>query len=111
MFAGKTRGYCGADATSGLSFPEAKGIAAAYGLKFLRVDEAAALPAVLAEVMAFKGPLICEVVVDPDQIWAPKLQSQLLENGTFHTPPLDDMYPFLDRAEIEELRQQAHIIS
>lgn len=111
MFAGKTRGYCGADASSGLSFPEAKGIAAAYGLKFLRVDEAAALPAVLAEVMAFKGPLICEVVVDPDQIWAPKLQSQLLENGTFHTPPLDDMYPFLDRAEIEELRQQAHIIS
>ena len=111
MFAGKTRGYCGADASSGLSFPEAKGIAAAYGMKYLRIDKAASLSAALAEVMEWKGPLICEVVVDPDQIWAPKLQSKLLEDGTFQTPPLDDMYPFLDRTEIDELRKRAHEIS
>jgi acetolactate synthase-1/2/3 large subunit len=111
MFAGKTRGYCGADASSGLSFPEAVGIAAAYGLKFFRIDAAASLPAMLAEVMACEGPLICEVVVDPDQIWAPKLQSKLLEDGTFHSPPLDDMYPFLDKAEIEALRKRALEIS
>jgi acetolactate synthase-1/2/3 large subunit len=110
MFAGKTRGYCGADTSSGLSFPEAEGIAAAYGLKFFRIEEAASLPALLAEVMTWKGPLVCEVVVDPEQIWAPKLQSKLLEDGTFFTPPLDDMYPFLDKAEIEELRQRAREI-
>lgn len=111
MFAGKTRGYCGADASSGLSFPEAKAIAAAYDLKFLRIDSAESLPAKLAEVMTWKGPLICEVVVDPDQIWAPKLQSKLMEDGTFYTPPLDDMYPFLDNAVIKELRQRAREIS
>ena len=64
----------------------------------------------LAEVMAWKGPLICEIVVDPDQVWAPKLQSKLLEDGTFQTPPLDDMFPFLDKLEIEELRQRARKI-
>jgi acetolactate synthase-1/2/3 large subunit len=111
MFAGKTRGYCGADASSGLSFPEAGAIATAYGLKFFRIDAAADLSTVLAAVMAWRGPLICEVVVDPDQIWAPKLQSKLLEDGTFHTPPLDDMYPFLEKAEIEELRRSAREIS
>lgn len=110
MFAGKTRGYCGADASSGLSFPDPMGIAAAYGLKFFRIDTASSLPSVLAEVMAWDGPLICEVVVDPDQIWAPKLQSKLLEDGTFHTPPLDDMYPFLDKEEIELLRKRAREI-
>jgi acetolactate synthase-1/2/3 large subunit len=110
MFAGKTRGYCGADASSGLSFPEAKGIAAAYGLKFFRIDETESLPVVLSEAMAWNGPLVCEVVVDPDQIWAPKLQSKLLEDGSFHTPPLDDMYPFLEKAEIEKLRQRAREI-
>lgn len=110
MFAGKTRGYCGADASSGLSFPDAGAIAAAYGLKFFRIDAAADLLTVLPAVMAWKGPLICEVVVDPDQIWAPKLQSKLLEDGSFHTPPLDDMYPFLDNAEIEMLRQSAREI-
>ena len=111
MFEGKTRGYCGADASSGLSFPAAEGIAAGYGLKFFRIDAAASLQATLAEVMPWKGPLICEVVVDPDQVWAPKLQSKLLEDGTFHTPPLDDMYPFLDKVEIEGLRQRARAIT
>lgn len=111
MFAGKSRGYCGADASSGLSFPDAGSIAAAYGLKFFRIDNLADLTTVLAAVMACTGPLICEVVVDPDQIWAPKLQSKLLEDGTFHTPPLDDMYPFLDEAELEQLRRSAREIS
>jgi acetolactate synthase-1/2/3 large subunit len=111
MFSGKTRGSCGADASSGLSFPEAGAIAAAYGLKFFRIDAAADLSTVLAAVMSWGGPLICEVVIDPDQIWAPKLQSKLLEDGTFHTPPLDDMYPFLDKAEMEELRRSAREIS
>lgn len=111
MFSGKSRGYCGADESSGLSFPEAKGIADAYGLKFFCIDSAASLSDKLGEVMAWNGPLICEVVVDKDQLWAPKLQSKLLEDGTFYTPPLDDMYPFLDKAEIEELRQKAREIS
>ena len=111
MFEGKIRGYCGADASSGLSFPAAERIAAAYGLKFFRFDAAADLADGLVEVMAWRGPLVCEVVVDPDQTWAPKLQSKLLEDGSFHTPPLDDMYPFLDRVAIEELRQLARDIS
>ena len=110
MFFGKTRGYCGADASSGLSFPEANGIAAAYGLKFFRIASANDLSSILAEVMACKGPLICEIVVNPEQVWAPKLQSKLLEDGTFLTPPLDDMFPFLDKLEIEELRQRARKI-
>jgi len=111
MFSGKTRGFCGADASSGLSFPEAQKIAIAYDLKFFRIEGAESLDTVLAAVMTWKGPLICEVVLDPDQIWAPKLQSKLLEDGTFYTPPLDDMYPFLDQTEIEELRRRASKIS
>ncbi len=111
MFAGKTRGYCGADVSSGLSFPDAERVAAAYSLKFFRVDMVESLHATLADVLNSEGPVICEVVVDPDQIWEPKLQSKLLEDGTFHTPPLDDMYPFLEKAELAELRRQAREIS
>jgi acetolactate synthase-1/2/3 large subunit len=111
MFSGKSLGYCGADESSGLSFPAAKSIAEAYGLKFFCIDSAATLQATLDEVMAWNGPLICEVVVDQEQVWAPKLQSKLLEDGTFLTPPLDDMYPFLDKTELEKLRQRAREIS
>lgn len=107
MFSGESRGYCGADPSSGLSFPEASAIASAYGLKFFQIDSAENLSTTLKEVMAWSGPLICEIVVDPNQIWAPKLQSKLLDDGTFYTPPLDDMYPFLEKAEIDELRHSA----
>lgn len=111
MFDGEKRGYCGADPYSGLSIPECKSIAEAYGFKYFSIQHASSLPNILRETFDFRGPLICEVVLDPKQNWAPKLQSKMLSDGTFHTPPLDDMYPFLDSSEIEKLRQQAKQIS
>jgi acetolactate synthase I/II/III large subunit len=111
MFDGKQRGYCGADASSGLSFPSAAGIAAGYGIRYFKIDAVSALHDTLSEVIQVEGPLICEVIVDPDQVWMPKLQSKMLADGTFSTPPLDDMYPFLNETEIHVLRQSARMIS
>jgi len=111
MFDAQSRGYCGADASSGLSFPSAEGIAAGYGIKFFRIDKAASLKGELDAIMNWSGPLICEVLLDPGQTWAPKLQSKLQDDGSFYTPFLDDMYPFLDKAEIDDLRQRAREIS
>jgi len=111
MFDGKRRGFCGADASSGLSFPAAESIASAYGMKYFKVDTVGSLSDVLYAAMVTAGPVICEVIVDPDQIWAPKLQSKILEDGTFSTPPLDDMYPFLDASEVQRLRHSARMIT
>jgi acetolactate synthase-1/2/3 large subunit len=56
----------------------------------------------MKEVRNYNGPLICEVVTDPNEIFQPKLQSKMLDDGTFYTPSLEDMFPFLSKNEIKQ---------
>lgn len=88
---------------NGLSFPEAERIAGAYGIPFMRVTKASEIGSML-RFMEQEGPLFCEVAVDPAQNFAPKLSSRVLPDGRIVSPPIDDMFPFLDRAEYEENR-------
>ena len=43
--------------------------------------------------------MICEIFLDVEQGFEPKLSSKILEDGTIVSPEIDDMYPFLDREE------------
>jgi acetolactate synthase-1/2/3 large subunit len=104
MFRATERGYCGAGPDSGLSFPAAERIAAAYGIPFVRIASTADLEVTLRSALGQCGPVLCEVVTDPEEELQPKLQSRLLEDGTFVTPSLEDMYPFLSREELEAAR-------
>jgi acetolactate synthase-1/2/3 large subunit len=44
--------------------------------------------------------MLCEVMIDPAQEFEPRLKSRQLADGTMVSPALEDMYPFLDRAEL-----------
>jgi acetolactate synthase-1/2/3 large subunit len=46
--------------------------------------------------------VICEVVLDLRQQFAPKLASRRLEDGTMVSSPLEDLAPFLDRSELRD---------
>ena len=41
-------------------------------------------------------------MLERDYIFAPKLSSKKLPDGTMVSPSLEDMYPFLSREEMEE---------
>ena len=49
-----------------------------------------------------EGTAICEIMIDPEQFFAPKLSSKVLPDGKIVSPPMDDMFPFLDRDEYEQ---------
>jgi acetolactate synthase-1/2/3 large subunit len=102
MFKAKEKGYCGADSNSGISFPSAEKIAYGYGLKFIKIDNIIDLDSKIMEAYNSQGPLVCEIVTDPNEQFQPKLQSKLLEDGKFSTPSLEDMYPFLSENEMKE---------
>ena len=87
---------------NGVSFPKVEGLAAAYGLPFRRLDGHRDLGAGLAEVLAMAGPVLCDVRLDPDQPFAPKLSSRRLADGTMVSPALEDMAPFLPRDEFRD---------
>jgi acetolactate synthase-1/2/3 large subunit len=94
--------FIGTDSSSGVSFPDTGKIAAAYGIKFFKVNESSELPAVLDQVLAYDGPAICEVICIRDQEIVPTVSSWKKPDGTMVSRPLEDMYPFLDRVEFRK---------
>jgi acetolactate synthase-1/2/3 large subunit len=59
------------------------------------------LKANIKKLLAQKGPLLCDVLLQEDYIFTPKLSSKKLPDGTIASPSLEDMLPFLDRKELE----------
>ena len=86
---------------NGLSFPDMEKIAYAYGIRYVRIDSLSGIHEKLDEVMEGKDPVICEVIVDPGQNFEPKVSSKVLPDGKIVSPPIDDMFPFLEREEYE----------
>ena len=84
---------------NGLSFPSLEKLAYAYGMPYEKIDGLADIPGKMRKVLQTESPVLCEVVVDPEQSFAPKLSSKVLPDGRIISPEIDDMYPFLPREE------------
>jgi len=89
----------GFDAASGVSFPEFERLAWAYRLPFLRCSDITTLAQDIRTVLSTPGPVLCEVMLDPAQPFAPKLASKKLPSGKMVSAPLEDLAPFLPRDE------------
>lgn len=89
----------GTDANSGISFPELKKIANAYGIKYYRAEQVSDLDSVLLKVMDERGPIICEIMTPEMQEIIPTVSSMKKDDGTMVSKPIEDMYPFLERSE------------
>jgi len=92
--------FVGESARSGVSFPDYVKVGTAYGLPSFRIEGPDAMDAVDA-VLRLEGPALCEVMLDPDQLFEPKLSSRQLPDGRIVSASLEDMAPFLDRTELE----------
>lgn len=91
---------------NGLSFPDMKKIAYAYDIPFVRIERLSDVNGKIQEVLSTDGPVICEAILDSEQFFAPKLSSKVLPDGKIVSPPIDDMFPFLDREEYESNKLQ-----
>jgi acetolactate synthase-1/2/3 large subunit len=96
----------GVSKENGISFPEAERIAYAYSLPFVKINTLLDIDKKLQETLRKLGPVIIEVVLDPEQSFAPKLSAKRLPDGSMVSPPLDDMYPFLSDAEMNAIKQE-----
>jgi acetolactate synthase-1/2/3 large subunit len=90
----------GSGPESGVSFPDFRAVASAYGLPASRVEEPD-FRARIEEVLAATGPFVCEVMIDGKQGFEPKLSSRRLPDGRMISASLEDMAPFLDREELQ----------
>ena len=90
----------GCDPDSGLTLPDISALATAFGLPVRRIDGKADLRQAIDEALALQGPVVCEVMVEPDQAIGPRITSKIGQNGVMVSSPLEDLFPFLERDEL-----------
>jgi acetolactate synthase-1/2/3 large subunit len=90
----------GESPSSGVSFPDFVRVACAYNIPSTRIETANDFGRI-EQVLDAPGPSLCEVMLDPGQEFEPRLKSRQLPDGRMLSPALEDMYPFLERAELK----------
>ena len=95
----------GADGSSSLTLPDVGKVAKAYGIAAMRIAKPRSLRRQIRRVLALAGPVLCEVVVAPDEERMPRVQSEVRPDGSVVSKPLEDMWPYLDRHEFESNMQ------
>lgn len=99
---------------NGVGFPDFVAVATAFGIPARRLSSAVPgdtvahnFAAGIEAVLAAEGPQLCDVILDPSQGFEPRMSSRKLPDGSIVTPPLEDMFPFLDRDELARNRWPA----
>jgi acetolactate synthase I/II/III large subunit len=89
----------GADRTSGMTLPDLGAVTKAYGLPFVRISKKGEIRDKIRDVLEMEGPMVCEVMVAPNEERIPRASSYIRPDGSMGSKPLEDLYPFLERNE------------
>lgn len=92
----------GGGPSSGVFFPDFKKVVEAFGIKFTRCEKVEGMKDAIRATLNASGPAFCELIIDGDQAFQPKLGAKVLEDGKIVSPPLEDLSPFLPREVLRE---------
>ena len=92
----------GAGPKSGVSFPNFEKLARGFEIDYMSCVSHHDMSVTIEAAMLSDEPTICEVLLDPDQPFAPKLGAKQHPDGRITSPPLEDLSPFLPREELLE---------
>lgn len=90
---------------SGLTLPDMKKIAEAFGIKGMHIENEVNLAEQVAEVLDYDGPVVCTVNADITQKIVPRQANYMKEDGQMASRPLEDMTPLLEREELERVME------
>jgi len=94
--------YNGVNADTGLSLPEFEKIANAFDFSYFSIKNWEDYNKNIQLFLNSKGPSICEVYMDPEQEFIPKVKGIKKQDNTIFAPPIEEMSPLLSYKEIEE---------
>ena len=89
-------------AETGIRYLDTLKIAKAYGIKGVRIERVEDVEDKIQEVLAYDGPVICEVMTPEWQLLVPRISSDKLPDGTLVSRSYEDMFPYLSPEELKE---------
>ncbi|HWY80306.1 MAG TPA: thiamine pyrophosphate-binding protein [Candidatus Sulfotelmatobacter sp.] len=99
LFGGR---YVGSGKDSGISCPDYVKVGKAYGIKSIRIKNHKEMKEKIKYVLDYPGPIICDISALKEMSLTPKLLTKKRADGSFYSPPLEDMAPFLSKEELKE---------
>ena len=87
---------------SGVTFPDFSRLSDAFGLPFIRCGHHDEMDKAIADTLAIDGPAVCEIMIDENLSFAPKLGAKQWPDGRITSPALEDLSPFLSREELKD---------
>jgi acetolactate synthase-1/2/3 large subunit len=87
--------------TSGLTLPSLEKNAETYGIPYRRIATVENIHDQLFWALHQPGPLICEIMLPPTHVTAPKTSVYKKADGSFAARPMEDLAPFLEREEFK----------
>jgi acetolactate synthase-1/2/3 large subunit len=91
---------CGKE--SGLSFPEFKKVSKCFGFKYFSIKNLKQNKKVINDVISYNKACICEVFVDKNQSFEPRIVSYRNSKGQLISPPLEEMMPRISKKLFEK---------
>lgn len=89
--------HVGTDKKSGISCPDFSKIASAFNIKYYSIKSWEDFDKIIPKIKKIKGPFICDVFMDPEQNFYPKVGLTLAADNKIVSPPLEDISPLLSR--------------
>ncbi len=84
---------------TGVSFPEFQDVARTFGMDYMICHKNSELDEALRDFFNRKGRVLLEIEERLDDPVTPKVSSRMNEDGSFTTPSLEDMAPFISKEE------------
>lgn len=92
----------GSGPKSGVSFPDFGKLSIAFGIPYVKCICHFDLKDGIRKTLLTDGPVICEIMLDENIVFAPKLTAKQHDDGRITSSPLEDLAPFLSRPELRE---------
>ena len=93
--------YTSVNKKTGISFPNFKILAKAFNFDYFKIKTWADYTVFMKKNFRKKKSFLCEVFMDPEQNFHPKLSTFIDTSNNIVSPPLEDLSPFLERNKLE----------
>ena len=87
---------------SGVNFPNFEKLSLAFDLPYQKVSNHSEMRNAIQVTLKETGPCVCEIIIDENVAFAPKLGAKQHPDGRITSPPLEDLSPFLPRETLIE---------
>jgi len=85
-----------------VTFPKWLKISDAFNLPYYQSPAMPYLKGHMQKALDGEAPFLYEIIMHPQQMLIPRNTSERRPDGTIVSKPIEDMYPFLDREEMEQ---------